>query len=240
MSRTTVSSSGASSMVACRRCEARSPGRGSGSPRRSPIGRFPVATDGGEAGDHCFLALRVATEAPEEVVHPRHHLLGVGPGQPDHRQEDLSGIAQRERADEVALALRGDVCDQPAADLPRRRLDLVHRTRCEPGVEDLAVLDVLRWIDLCRHEPVHRLGLPRRDRLAGEDLRVLVDVAHLLVAREHPVPLGDVVEERRARLAQFVGALPVRAGVHRLRHVHVEDRAASEHAPRAGHRGPSG
>jgi hypothetical protein len=236
MSRITVSSSASPSMVAWRRCEARSPGRGLRFAPALVDGRFPVAPDRRKAGDHGLLALRVATKAPEEVLDPRHHPFGIGPRQSEHRQEHLGGIPQGEGADEVALAERGDLGDQAAADLPRRRFDAVHGTGREPRVEDLAVLDVLGGVDLGRHEPVHGFGLPRRDRLAGEDLRVLVHVAHLRVAGEDPVALGDVVEERRRRFAQLVGALPVAARVGRLRHVEVQHRAASEVAA-LGHRG---
>ena len=56
-------------------------------------------------------------------------------------------------------------------------LGLLHGARREPRVEDPPVLDVVGRVDLGGDEPVDGLGVPRRERLAREDLGRLVDVA---------------------------------------------------------------
>ena len=92
----------------------------------------------------------------------------------------------------------GDVVQELPAERAQRRLGRVHRARREPRVDDPAVLDVVGRVDLRRHEAVDRVGLPGRDRLAGEQLRRLVDVTHGVMAREDPVALRERVEEDRA------------------------------------------
>ena len=95
----------------------------------------------------------------------------------------------------------------------------------EPGIEDLAIRDVVRRVDLCRHEPVDGIRVPRRDRFAGEDVRIAVHVPDPLVVGEHPVPLRHRVEQRRAHRPVLVGETPVTPGLEWRREVGMHDRA---------------
>ena len=198
----------ASSNVACRRWEARSPARGSGSARRSSsvatqYSRIPssaAAIGSSPAGSPPKPRKKSSTQGTNR---------SASAGHADHAEEDLGRIAEPELGHEVGPAARGGLLDEPAAEVADERLGRVHRARGEPGIEDPPVLDVVRRVDLRRHQAVDRIRLPRGDRLAGEDVGVLVDLAHRLVAREHPVALRVAVEEHRAGLAQFARQLPV-------------------------------
>ena len=206
-----------------------------------PVGELLAPEDAhlAERLAHVLGALGVAAEAAEEHVDPLGELLGVGHRHADHAQERRGRVQQREVLDEVAPPLGDERLDEAPAQLAHHRGRRLHRLRREPRVQDAAVLDVIRRVDLRRHEPVDRVRLPRRDRLAGEDLRGLVDVLDGLVAREHPVAAaGVLVVEVRAALAQVVGELPVVTEVagrgevlvhHRatgdLRSLHLGDRA---------------
>ena len=231
MSSSSSSVSGRSSNVECSRCEARSPSRGAGSPRRSssaatqysriPASAFVIASR--PAGSPLKPLKKSSTHVHEEV--------GVGGVHAGHAQERLRREAQAELGDEVALAARRDVLDELPAEGAHGRLGRLHRARREPRVDDPAVLDVVGRVDLRRHEAVDRIRLPWRDRLAGEQLGRLVDVAHRVVAREHPVALRERVEVHRARLAQLVAELPVAAGRLLGGEVAMHDRAAAQVAP---------
>ena len=197
MSSSSASVSGRSSKVECSRCEARSPSRGSGSPRRSSS----AATQYSRIPSSAFvIASRPAGSPPKPLkkssTQGTNRSASAG-SMPVDAEERLGGEAQGELRDEVAFARRRDVLDELPAERAHRRLGRVHRARREPRVDDPAVLDVVGRVDLRRHEPVDRVGLPRRDRLAGEQLRRLVDVAHGVVAREDPVALRERVEVDR-------------------------------------------
>ena len=188
----------------------------------------PVLANAREGLGHALQPGRIAAEAAEEVLDPRHEEVGVGGIDADHAQERLGGKAQRELADEVAAARRGDLLDEPAAQAAHPGFGVVDRPGREPGVEDPPVLDVVRGIDLRGHEAVDRIGLPRRDRLAREDLGVLVHVTHGVVAREDPVALGEGVEVQGARFAELLRQLPVAPGGLASREVAVHDRTAAQ------------
>ena len=125
-----------------------------------------------------------------------------------------------------------EVGDEALADDVRLRGDPVDRVGGEPAADQLAVLAVLWRVDLGRHESVDRVRLPRGDGLAGEDLRVLIHLAHLLVPREDPVALCVGVEERGAGLAQLVGLLPVAADLQWRGGIEVDHRASAGHPSR--------
>ena len=189
----------------------------------------PVLPDPAECRPHRLLLLEVTAEAREEVLHPRDEQISVGVGHADDGQEDLGGQAHREIGDEVALPPRREVGDETPADLVRLRGNAADCVGSEPSTDQLPVLGVLRRVDLGRDEPVRRLRVPRRDRLAGEDLRVLVHLADLVVPREHPVALGVGVEERGADLAKLVGLQPVAARLKWGGSIQVDDWAAAGH-----------
>ena len=187
-----------------------------------------VAADAVEGGDHARDPVLGPVEAEEEVLDPGHEPIGVLGRQPDDREEDLGREADRELRHEVALPARGDLGDHPPADVARRRLGPADRAGRELGVEQLAVLDVLGRVDLRRHEAVRRVGLPRRERLAGEQVDVLVQVLDGVVAGDDPVALGVVVEERRRLLAERVRLRPVAAGLLVVEHREALDRAPAD------------
>ena len=192
-------------------------------------GGDPVLADPVERLGHRLQAGGVAAEAAEEVLDPRDEQVGVGRGRCRATLRNASvGKRRRELRDEVAFALRCDILDELPAESSHRRLGCIHRTRREPRVDDSAVLDVVGRVDLRRHEPVDRVGLPRRDRLAGEQLRCLVDVAHGVVAREDPVALRERVEVDRGRLAELVAQLPVPARRLVGSEVAMHDRATAQ------------
>ena len=185
----------------------------------------PVLADPVECGDHRLDAVGVAAEAVEEVLHPRHEAIGVGRRTTDHREEHLRRVSQREPGDEVAPTGRHDLLDQATADLTGHRFGSVDGPWREPGIEDLAVRDVIRRVDLGGHEPVDGIRIPRRDRLAGEHVRIAVHVPDPLVVGEHPVPLGHRVEQRRAHRPVLVGETPVTPCLEWRREVGMHRRA---------------
>ena len=128
----------------------------------------------------------------------------------------------------------GDLADHPAGDGSRiDALGAVDGAGGELRVEQLAVLDVLGRVDLGRDEAVRRVGFPGRERLAGEEVDVLVQLLDRVVAGDDPVALGVGVEERRRLLAQRGGLGPVPAGLLVVEHGELLDRAPADVA---GHR----
>ena len=195
----------------------------------------PVLANPVERGDHRLDAVGVAAKAVEEVLHPRHEQIGVGRRTADHGEEHLRRVSQREPGNEVAPTSRHDLLDQATADLTSHRFGSVDGPWREPGIEDLAVRDVVRRVDLCRHEPVDGIRVPRRDRLAGEDVRIAVHVPDPLVVGEHPVPLRHRVEQRRTHRPVLVGETPVTPCLERRREVGMHRPGTSPH-PSPSHR----
>ena len=193
----------------------------------------PVLADAGERVRHRLQAGGVAAEAAEEVLDPlRRSRSASAVSMPATLRNASVGKRSPNSVTKSHSPVGGDVLDELPAEGAHRRLGRLHRARREPRVDDPAVLDVVGRVDLRRHEAVDRVRLPRRDRLAGEQLRRLVDVAHRVVAREDPVALREGVEVDRARLAQLVAQLPVPARRLLGREVAMHDRAAAQRRAR--------
>lgn len=141
-------------------------------------------------------------------------LLGQTHQAEEHRRREDLG----EFLGEVALAAVDESVDEPVDPTRDVGLLLVHATRCEEGVEDLAVLRVVRRVDVERDQ-------------AADVAETQVDLGReQLVMPEHE--LGDASLEAQCQVAcvhkaDGLGHLLVA----RLRRRHVEPRAAAHHHP---------
>ena len=203
-----------------------------GSPGVGPAGGEDVdevAADALQGGDHPGHVVLGAVEAVEEVLDPRHEAVGVLGGQADDgRGRPRSGSGWRTRRRSRTARRRrsrrpsggrwsaSTASARSTAPGENRGLSSWRYLMCSGGSI---------WVGTKRYG---RVGLPRRERLAGEEVDVLVQLLHRVVAGDDPVALGVGVEERRRLLAQRRGLGPVAAGLLVVEHGELLDRAPTD------------
>ena len=108
-----------------------------------------------------------------ELVDPPEQGVGLLHREPHELHEDRGRELQREVGDEVARAGRGHPVDELGRLHADPRFHVGHRGRGELGVEHVAVLRVLRWVELERDPSVRFHVGVRRDVPAGEQVGLL-------------------------------------------------------------------
>ena len=186
--------------------------------------RDVVLADLGHDASH---VVRIAAEEPaEHAFDQRQQPRPVLHGETEQAEEDLGGQDHRELDGEVAAASGDHLVEQLPASLASERLDALHASGSEPGVQHVTELAVLVAVEVLGQESRLGLGIAERaEDVAGEHVGALQRLTDVLVAAEHPEALGHGVPHERCQLAHLVETLVVREGRPLSPVVDVDDRA---------------
>ena len=107
----------------------------------------------------------------DPIVHRGEEVVGAALGQTHQAEEDHRRVLPRELEVQVTPTARDEALDELDAPRPDHRLERLDDLRREQRREQLAVLGVLRRVELLGDHPAHRVGLGGVDRASGPGTR---------------------------------------------------------------------